>query len=313
MNLTNLKYFLAVVQQSSITRAASKLHITQQALSAQIAKLENELQVKLFERKPELSLTYAGQKVADYARKMLDMQQQLDDELKGVAAQQRGYLRIGISHTRGQVILPLILPNFHKLYPLIELSILEASTSELEEALKNGNIDLLIGFKPFKLEGVVSKELIKDKLDLIIADSLLKEYYPNNYKEMLGNYNKSLDITIFKDLPFISLKKGERIREALEQEFMNKDIKPNVYLETRNAQTAFALATKGMGITIYPDMYLLSDTALHNVNETHILPFDSSGLTDTIAIGYYGSRYLSRIAKNFIQLSVKTFKEIENN
>jgi len=313
MNITNLKYFVCVAQQLNITKAADSLHISQQALSSQIAKLESELNTKLFTRKPELALTLDGQKVYQFATTVLNQQQALLEELDVSDSLTQGSINLGISYTRGQAILPLILPPFLDKYPNVEISVVEESTTQLESQLKNGNIDLLIGFSPFKLDNVEAKELIKDNLTLIVSDNLLNKYYGKESKDKLKQYQETSDIKVFKELPFILLKKGERIREAVDEQFKKRKIDPYICLETRNIQTAFALASQGMGATFYPSMYLLSESTLHQSETIHILPFKSSGLTDSIAIAYYRNHYLNNISKAFIENSVEVFKKLEED
>ena len=138
MNFQNLEYFLTVASEGNITRAAEQLHVSQQALSNQISRLEQELGCRLFERKQKLELTYAGEQFKTSAEKILDIQRQTATELDDISNNRRGELRIGISHTRGQAILPLILPKFSRLYPDVDLHVNEGSTHILEEHLQKG-------------------------------------------------------------------------------------------------------------------------------------------------------------------------------
>ena len=80
MNFQNLEYFLTTASEGNITRAAERLHVSQQALSNQIARLEQELGCKLFERKQNLVLTYAGLQFKASAEKILDIQRQTATE-----------------------------------------------------------------------------------------------------------------------------------------------------------------------------------------------------------------------------------------
>ena len=98
MNTTHLKYFLEVADAANITHAAEKLYISQQTLSNQIQKLEKSLGVMLFERKPALTLTYAGSRLYAYAKEMLEREAALQKELEEIGEGVRGSVTVGISY-----------------------------------------------------------------------------------------------------------------------------------------------------------------------------------------------------------------------
>ena len=316
MNFQNLEYFLTTAEEVSITRAAERLHLSQQALSNHIARLEEELGCRLFTRKPNLELTYSGKCFQRAAVRMLDIQRQAAIVIGDINGNRRGELRIGVSHTRGQAILPLLLPDFRRAYPLAELSVVEGNTKELEADLERGVIDVLIGFAPFLLESAETMELSREHLHLIAPRCLLDEAFGDRADEVRAVYREDHDVTVFRDLPFVLLKKGDRIRALVDAEFRRRGIEPEICLETRNIQTAFALAAEGMGLTVCPTMYLNSRYTISGQADSYtrsrvdIFPFFDRGSTDVIAIGYNRDRYLSQIAKDFIDMSVEKFRAL---
>jgi DNA-binding transcriptional LysR family regulator len=313
MNFQNLEYFLTVASEGNITRAAEQLHVSQQALSNQISRLEQELGCRLFERKQKLELTYAGEQFKTSAEKILDIQRQTATELDDISNNRRGELRIGISHTRGQAILPLILPKFSRLYPDVDLHVNEGSTHILEEHLQKGRIDVLIGFAPFMVDCAEYKRLMTEHLFLIIPRNLLSEHFGSSVKEVLEKYRAKPDIRLFKDLPFVLLRVGDRIRTIVDREFYRNGITPKIRIETQNIQTAFALASEGMGITVCPQLYLESPFVISGYadsetrHDIEILNFSSEEMIDSIAIAYNRERYLSKIASDFIDMTLKEF------
>ena len=313
MNFLNLEYFLVVASEGNITRAAERLNVSQQALSNSIARLENELNCKLFDRKKDLTLTYAGKQFKASAEKILDIKRQTQTVLDEIGEGGRGELRIGISYTRGQAILPLLLPAFSRQYPLVELHVTEGSTHVLEEDLDRGRIDVLIGFAPFMVESAEYTELMKDHLYLVLPKTLMAQSFGNKAQEVLEEYKKNMDISIFKDLPFILLKEGDRIRAIVDREFYAKGLKPHIKLETQNIQTAFALASEGMGLAVCPELYLGSSYVTPGMSQSlvrkkvDVLPFSNSISQDAIAIGYNRERHLSHFALDFINTALETF------
>ena len=144
MNFLHLKYFLLVAEELNITRAAERLYISQQSLSNHISNLERELDVKLFTRSPKLSLTYAGDMLVDTATQILDLHSQFLTKVGDINRHYMGMLRLGISHTCGLALLPDVLPRFREEFPLVEFSLFEGNSSQLEEELCHGRVDLIV-------------------------------------------------------------------------------------------------------------------------------------------------------------------------
>ena len=175
MNFQNMEYFMMAAETGNITRAAERLHISQQALSDCISRMESELGCRLFERRQGLELTYGGRQYRAAVKRMLDLYKQTVVMLNDINENIRGELRVGISYTRGQAILPMVLPEFVRRFPLVELSVQEDSTQMLESLLERGEIDVMIGFAPFRIDRAESFPLMKDCLHLVIPKILLRD------------------------------------------------------------------------------------------------------------------------------------------
>lgn len=317
MNFQNMEYFLTAAETGSITHAAEKLGISQQALSNNIARLEAELGCRLFDRRQRLELTYAGRICRDSAERIMDLYKQTSAKLQDISTNDRGELRIGISYTRGQAILPLILPSFIEKYPLVELSVLEGSTRELEEQLEHGSIDVMIGFAPFTVSCARFEELMKERLYLVFPKDLLKGYFGGDdaVEQVLREFGKDHDIRRFAGLPFVLLKEGDRIRTITDRAFSEADCHPEVRFETKNTQTAVALAAEGVGVTVCPELYLKSNYIASGLGDSYIrqrvdvCPMFDEKDSDVIAIGYNEERYLSRIASDFIGMCLERLKD----
>ncbi|MEG1595297.1 MAG: LysR family transcriptional regulator [Lachnospiraceae bacterium] len=309
MNFLNLKYFLVAAEELNITRASERLHISQQALSNHITKLEKELDTELFSRVPTLSLTYSGKCLVQSGSQILDLQHQFLTEIEDINGNCRGELAIGISHTRGQAILPLLLPQFMQTHPFINIRIEEGNSRDLEESLQHGFIDLLLGFMPFRLESAVITKLSKERLFLVVPKAFMNTIYGEKANEIRAKYASGADISAFQSMPFVLLKKGDRVRTIMDDYFKKRTITPIIALETENIQTAFALATEGVGIAVYPEMFLRgvhtlsSLSAVGKIGETDFFPLQSASTIETLAIGYNRDRYLSKAAIEFIELS----------
>lgn len=306
MNFSNIKYFLVTAEEMNITKASERLHISQQALSNHITKLEKEIGTRLFERTPNLVLTYAGKCLVRSGSTILDSHHQFLSEIDDINGNCKGELTIGVTHTRGQALLPLVLPPFMKLHPLIQIKIEEGNASDLESSLHHGFIDLLLGFLPFRTENAAVTELSKEHLFLVVPKKIMDNLFGEKADEMRELFSQGTDITPFQYQPFILLKKGDRIRTILDTYFKKRKVRPNILLETQNIQTAFALCLEGLGICVYSEMFLrgihtLSSTsAMSSSLKADYFPLSGSSTIETLAIGYNKERYLTKAAADFI-------------
>ena len=304
MNFQNLQYFMTVAEEMNVTKAAKRLHISEQALSRQIGKLESELDVKLFERYPRFTLSPAGKRLKAAAEQIGAIQRQLHLELDDLNNNNTGELRIGVSYTRGQALLPRLLPPFHQRHPGITINILEGSSAELQDNLSKGRIDLFIGYVPRDLDAFEAAELGRERLFLIVPKTFMTDLFGEKADEKRKEFAEGVDITAFRDLPFILLDRDDRVRRMANRLFSRYDITPRILLETRNIQTAFALAMEGMGITIYPELFLSSQSLLPSAqsarDKVDAFPLDGD-LAQTIVVAYHPDKYLSNAARDFIE------------
>ena len=169
MNLTDLKYILAVAQERNFRRAAERCFVTQPALSISIQKLEAELGVQIFERsKTDIALTPVGARIVEQAQRVLDEAA----KIKTLAAEGQdpliGALRLGVIYTIGPYLLPDLIPALRKLAPEMPLEVEENTTSNLEQRLKQGALDAIIIALPFGDSGIVTRALYDEPFDVVV-------------------------------------------------------------------------------------------------------------------------------------------------
>ncbi len=310
MNLVNLYYFLVAAEELNITRAAERLFISQQALSNHISKLEKYYETQLFSRTPTLTLTYAGTRLVKAATGILDLHRQIQSEIDDINHHRRGRLQLGVSHTRGRAFLPDILPQFKERHPLIEITLEEGNSVALEDMLLHGRIDLLIGFAPILLDAVETVEILHERLFLVVPKKIMKSIFGERTEFMRGKFTEAADVTPFQDSPFLMMTTGNRTRTIFDHYLKECNVKPNIILETENIETLLALSLKGMGITVYPEMFI-KNLSLHLTQESDspvdFFPLNSPDTVGTLVVGYMRDRYLSNAAKDFIALTQKVF------
>ena len=135
------KYYMAVVEEQGISEAARKLYITQQSLSEQMQKLEQQYGGKLFLRRPRFQLTQEGELLYRTLQKIRILEDGLDSAMTEIREKQKGRLNIGIHSSRARCILPEAIARFRKQYPHVVLNFYNHDTSDFEKMLLNGDLD----------------------------------------------------------------------------------------------------------------------------------------------------------------------------
>jgi LysR family transcriptional regulator, hydrogen peroxide-inducible genes activator len=171
MTLTELKYVVALAQERHFGRAAQKCFVTQPTLSLALAKLEDELGVRLFERnKNEVLVTPMGAGIVEQARRVLDEAGKIASLAKGAQDQLAGALRLGVIPTIGPYLLPELVPILRKRAPDMPLMIEENYTGSLVPLLRDGEIDVALIALPFAVPGVKTRALYEEPFSVVVPE-----------------------------------------------------------------------------------------------------------------------------------------------
>ncbi|MDT0647344.1 LysR substrate-binding domain-containing protein [Zunongwangia sp. F260] len=262
MTITQLHYVLAVAEHKNFTKAAQKVFVTQPTLSMQIQKLEEELDIQIFDRsKKPIQLTETGQKIVHQARNIVNE----SDRIKDIVDQQKGYVggifKLGIIPTVMPTLLPLFITNFIKKYPKVKLKIEELNTDAIIEKLKEGHLDAAIAATPLEQEGIKENPLYYEPFVGYIPPS-----HRLNKKEKIAVSDLDLDDILllqdghcFKD-GIINLCKVTR--------GTNDD---HFQLESGSFETLISLANEGLGMTLLPYLHTLE---LKESEKQHLKMFE---------------------------------------
>jgi LysR family hydrogen peroxide-inducible transcriptional activator len=158
MTLTELRYIVAVARERHFGHAAEACFVSQPTLSVAVKKLEEELGVTLFERGPgEVSVTPAGQKIVEQAQRVLEEASRIKELAAAGRDPLAGALRLGAIYTIGPYLLPKLIPLLRRSAPAMQLHIQENFTHRLAEALKSGEVDVILIALPFLESGVETR------------------------------------------------------------------------------------------------------------------------------------------------------------
>lgn len=248
MTITQLQYVLAVAEHRNFTLAAEKCFVTQPTLSMQIQKIEEELNVLIFDRsKKPIQLTAIGQKIVEQAKNIVNEA----GKIKDIVEFQKGFIggefRLGIIPTIMPTLLPMFLNNFIKKYPKIKLIIEELNTDEIILRLKNGHLDAAIAATPLE------DEKIKE---IVLYYEPFVAYIPENYAISHKNEIEVSDLNL-DDI--LLLQDGHCFRDGILNLCKNQEMatKNSFQLESGSFETLIKLADEGLGTTLLPYLHTL--------------------------------------------------------
>ncbi|HEY7047030.1 MAG TPA: LysR substrate-binding domain-containing protein [Jatrophihabitantaceae bacterium] len=242
MELRQLQYFLAVVEEASFTRAAARVHVAQPGVSAQIRQLERELGQELLDRTGRtVRLTDAGAAVVPYARAALDAvagARQAVDELTGLV---RGKVTLGSVGSIASIDLPRLLADFRRLHPSVEISLWEANSADLVAALNAGGIDAaIVGLAAPALSGIRTQIVADEPIVAVVGPG--------------GPFadRDAIRLTSLRDRPLITLPRGSGLRSYLDDACAGAGFTPRIAFEASDPRSLIQFARHGLGIAILP-------------------------------------------------------------
>lgn len=248
MTITQLRYVLAVAEHKNFTKAAKHVYVTQPTLSMQIQKLEEELDILIFDRsKKPLQLTPVGEKIVEQAKKIVNESERMQD----VVDQEKGFIggtfHLGIIPTVMPTLLPMFLKTFSSKYPKVQLKIEELNTDEIVMRLKDGYLDAAIAATPLEEENIIERVLYYEPF---------VGYIPKNHP--LKSLEK-LNIENLVPEDILLLKDGHCLRDNIINlcKASGADIKEQFQLKSGSIETLIKLSDEGLGITLLPYLHTL--------------------------------------------------------
>ncbi|MCL5129705.1 LysR substrate-binding domain-containing protein [Algibacter sp. L4_22] len=248
MTITQLSYVLAVAENQNFTKAAEKCFVTQPTLSMQIQKLEDQLDILIFDRsKKPIELTDIGLKIVEQARNIVNESNRIQD----IVDQQKGFIggefKLGIIPTVMPTLLPMFLKNFIKKHPKVKLKIEELTTEEIMLRIKDGHLDAAIAATPLEDENIKERVLYFEPF---------VSYIPKGHRL---HSNKKIDVSDLEVDDMLLLEDGHCFRDGvinLCKTFKNQT-EEKFQLESGSIETLIRLSNEGLGMTLLPYLHTL--------------------------------------------------------
>lgn len=272
MELRQLQYLVAVVEEGSFTKAALKAHVAQPGVSAQVRRLEREVGQVLLDRSgPSIRPTQAGAALLPYARAALSAVAAGRDSIDALAGLLRGHLTLGTvaSISSPSLDLPGLLAGFHHDHPGIEITLREASSDQLTDALLAGSIDLaLIGLGPTQPPESIAIEVFATEPAVAAV----------THDDPLAT-RTTIALAALHDRPLIVLPKGTGLRARLDSALAAANIAALVAFEAGDPHLLAQLAARGLGTAILP-----APAARAHHDQLHILTITRPCLAGQVAL-----------------------------
>lgn len=273
MNLQQLEYIIAVDQLRSFSRAAEHCHVTQATLSAMVRKLEEELEVVLFERKASpIITTDCGREIVVQARKVLHESRKLKELSSTVKENIRGQVKIGIIPTVANALLPKILKPIFGKYPDLHIETKEATTADIVRQLKEGTLDLGILSTPLEMDDIEENVLYYELLMVYGDKDPTKQF-------MLTDEIRQHKVWM--------LEEGHCLREQFVQlcSLKEKQQSPaNFSFEASSFDTLLNLVDEFGGLTLIPELYYQT---LPDTRKAKVSYFQSPVPVREVSLVYY--------------------------
>lgn len=253
MNLITMDYFVALAEERSFTRAAARLSVTQQTLSAHIAGVERELRVRLVNRTVPLSLTYAGEEFLGYARRFQAELRALEQEFADIAGDVQGLLAVGVASTRGRLLMPSAIAAFGEAHPGVRLQLIEAENDELIELLREGRVDMAVATVPEGVPGIVVRSLRTERVVLIVSDDLLERLYGEEADAVVAEVERTGSLASLSALPYMLLSEGDEPGDLSRSILERSGIRTSAKVMSKNSETLVDLAERGVGACFVPE------------------------------------------------------------
>jgi LysR family hydrogen peroxide-inducible transcriptional activator len=283
MTITQLHYVLAIAEQKNFTKAAEKCFVTQPTLSTQIQKLEDELDILIFDRsKKPIELTDVGKKIVIQAKNIVNE----SDRIQDIVDQQKGFIggefKMGIIPTVMPTLLPMFLRAFVKKYPKVKLKIEELTTEDIITKIKDGHLDAAIVSTPLEIDSIKERVLFYEPF---VA------YIPNNHR--LSD-KKKIDVSDLEIDDMLLLEDGHCFRDGVINlcKTFKKQSDDSFQLESGSIETLVKLSNEGLGMTLLPFLHTLD---LNEKLKENLYQFNEPTPAREVSIIYHKSELKMQI------------------
>lgn len=256
MELRQLRYFMEVAEREHVSEAADHLHVAQSAISRQIANLEEELKVTLFEREGRnIKLTPIGKQFLEHVKTAMKAIDYAKEQIDEYLDPNRGTVKIGFPTSLASQLLPTVISAFKEEYPNVEFLLRQGSYKFLIEAVRNRDIDAaLLGPVPTEFPDITGHILFTEKIYALVPlhHPLAKQ--------------KNIHLIDLRGDQFVLFPEGFILRNMAIDACRQAGFAPLVSTEGEDLDAIKGLVSAGMGVTLLPESTFAETTPVHGQN-----------------------------------------------
>lgn len=267
MELRHLRYFLAIADTRSFTRAAERLHVTQPTLSHQVKQLESLIGAVLFERNTkEIGLTAAGRLFKPYCERILKEIEASSLALSELEGLMRGTLRLAVFHSFSHSMLPPILSEFALRYPGVHVTARLVPRADMERDLLNADLDFAIAYVAEDNDHIIAEPLFDEELVLVVGS---KHAFAGR---------KDVPMRELSGLPLVLLTPEFGARQFVDKFFADSGLRPHVILEMNAIEPILAVIRDSGLATVLSAGAITDPSGLHTMRLTDPTPRRTIGI-----------------------------------
>lgn len=297
MNDKHAEYVLTVLKEGSFTAAAKKLYISQPSLSQLIKNAETILGAPIFDRTTDpITLTPAGELYVEAVRQVRVIKENLAQQVKELAGEEQGELRIGISIQRALEIIPYLYSRFSKEFPYVKLEFHEQGSADLENSILDNTIDFAC-LATVPLNQALTYELIQEERVVLLAN------YECDIAKRIP-FGTLVDIEEARDEVFVSCKHGHGIRKTQDMLFLARGISPKIAFEINSIEVAKRTVAASRTVMACPDAF----ATLDGTYPYQVYPLEHVDVFRHFYVCYRKGMYLNRYQKGFLKILHETSK-----
>lgn len=287
MEFRQLRYFVAVAEAGTISRAAERCGIAQPSLSHQIMKLEDELGVQLLDRLGRgIALTDAGRALLPRARQILAQMLEVEANLRADLEIGRGRLAVGAIPTMAPYLVPALVAQLRREFPQCEIVVREDLTQNLVEAIADNELDLAIMSTPIDHE-LIDLQVVGREPLLVVA--------PTKHPLCAAG---EITLADLRDQPAVTLHEMHCLGKQISEFCEAKRLASNVVCRMTQIDTLLEFVRLGLGLSIVPQMVAARDKHPGR----RYLRFKRTAPTRDIALAWRVGRIRPRLARRFAEL-----------
>ena len=305
MYTKNPEYFLTVAREGSISRAAEKLYLSQPYLSQCIGRLEQELQMKLFDRShTPLVLTDAGRLYLSYLEGVGNLTGKFESQIEELRTGSRQILNVGMTPWRGSVLLPDILPAYAAAHPDVRIVLHEYHSNTLAGLVREDKIDFALMNIPNKIDGFVYQIVFYERMFLVAnkihpAAAGIETSYENP---------AYINLQELKKERFILLPNEHVMGQATENLFARMNMLNCDILYTTSSTTAVNLVSEGFGLPFMPEGGIRQ---VPHLNRLAFFTVDHPPFCVPLLILYKKNAFITPQAQDFIEMTKQYYARLK--